>query len=151
MGVLLTIYIHYFPFTFSNIWLKNRLSDATETIVALVVSDNGKYLFGLFITLIHSYDYGVTYFWLTYLIWLTVCFNKISTGFVAITENKVTLNFVLFLRLYWIYYLKNMKTLFKSYWPFIKITYHLIFQTYDSKLALCFHSNHSFSSNKWQR
>ena len=43
-----------------------------------------------------------------------------------------------------------MKSLHESYWPFIYIIYHLLFQTFDFKLTLSWHRNHCRSSHKWQ-
>ena len=70
----------------------NQLSAATATGVAPVVSDKGQSLFVLYISFIHSYNYGVIYFLLAQFLSI-ICSNAISTNFSNITENKVSLFF----------------------------------------------------------
>ena len=65
---ILIISLHDFPFTFSNTWFENQINADTATIIAPVISENRQSYFVLFVALIHSYNYGVTYFWLTYYI-----------------------------------------------------------------------------------
>ena len=87
---LSTLFIIYF---FKHlIW--NQLSTTTATAVAPVINDNRKSLFVLFLSLIQSYYYGVTYIRLTSFVSSMVFLKKISTGFLAIITNKVDLFFV---------------------------------------------------------
>ena len=86
---LSTIFIISF---FKNlVW--NRLSAVNATYVVPVVSDNRQPWFVFFIVLIHSCNYISTYIQLTYFILSIVFLNTISTGFVVITEKKVSLSF----------------------------------------------------------
>ena len=67
----------------------HQLFPATATVVTPVGSDNGQSFLVLFLVLMHSYNYGAAYIKLTFFILSIFCSNKISTCFVAITEQKV--------------------------------------------------------------
>ena len=120
------------------IW--NRLSAAISTIVAIVVIYKGKSSLVLSIAFIHWCNYLVIYILSTYFILSNVLLNTVSTGFVYITAKKGGFQY-LFIWFYWFYFTKNTKSLFESYWPFIYIIHHFLFQTYDLKLALFCHCN----------
>ena len=136
LWVILAIYPHFFVPLFKHlVW--NRLSSATATVVAPVVTYKGQSLLVLSATLIQWYNYVVIYFWLTYFILSIVGLKTISTEFFAITANKVSLFFLfdqnLFLWFECFIILNNMKSLYESYWPYLYIIYHLFFQTSDLK------------------
>ena len=81
--------------------------------------------------------------------------NTISTGFVAIIANKVSLSFcfrakiISTIWLFWIFAM-DIKSLFESYWPIIYIIYHLMFQPSYWKTTLWYQCNPRCSSCKWQ-
>ena len=103
--------------------IQNQLSAATATVVTPVVSDKGRSSFVLFFAFIQWYDYVVVYFWLAYFILSIICLNTISTDFVTITENKVSLFSVFDERLFLCFdcFFEKMRSLDESYWPFIYI------------------------------
>ena len=74
---------------FKNL-IQNQLSATTATFVALVISINGKPPFFVVVSL-HLYNYDVTKFWLTSFILSIVFPNRISIGFISITENRISL------------------------------------------------------------
>ena len=79
--------------------------------------------------------------------------NKISSGFVSITENKVSLFFwerKLFLRFECFIIFIHINSLYESYWPFIYMIFNFIFQTSDYKSTFFCHCNHHCSSRKRQ-
>ena len=107
--VLLTIYKHYTLLPFSNIWFKNNYfcCHCILSVTAYSCYYSHKWqrqsLFVLFVVLLQSYDYGVTWFWLTTLILSTVLEHNIYR-LVFVTEKKIILSFLektLFLRFDW--------------------------------------------------
>ena len=72
------------------------------------------------VLLLHNYSHAITV--LHSLFYIINSFsNKISTGFVSTTENKVSIYFFLeqnlFLWFYWFYFLIYLKSLYESYLP----------------------------------
>ena len=67
--VLLTIHLHYLLFVL-KIWLK---INSPLPLQASLLSDYGESLFALFFALIHSWNYVVTYIWLTSFILSIFC------------------------------------------------------------------------------
>ena len=131
MFFILIIYLHDLIFTLSFILSQHQNNDTTATNVVSVVIDNMQSSFVLFVASIQSYNYGVTYFRLIYFILSIFCSNTISTCFVAISENEVSLFFVLerklFLRFDWFYFSIDLKSLYDSYLPLYTIFIIFIF------------------------
>ena len=74
--------------------------------------------------------------------------------FFSVTAKKVSLFFlwgnICFCYLNDIIISKHMKPLYDSYWPFIYIIFHFLFQPYYLKPTLHWHCNRRCSSKNWQ-
>ena len=94
----------------------------------------------MFVASLKSYNYGVTYVRLTSFILSIVFLDTISTGLVAMKENKSSVFFVFERNLFqwfdWFYFLIHLKSFYVSYWLFIYIKCWFLFQTYSPKQIL---------------
>ena len=78
---------------------QNSIFDDTGRIFIPVLSDIWKLTFALFLALMYSYHYGVTYIQLTSFHLSIMFSNTISTDFVSITSKKVSLFLIFYTNL----------------------------------------------------
>ena len=97
------------------------------------------------VLLLHNYSHAITV--LHSLFYIINSFsNKISTGFVSTTENKVSIYFFLeqnlFLWFYWFYFLIYLKSLYESYLP-LSILFLILFFNHPIRNQFYFLPLHS--------
>ena len=119
--------------------IRNWLLSVISNFVAPVVSEKCKSLFFFIDTLILLWC-CIDYIYLFYFIIRFIEHTKKGKFFLEKCVSAIWLFFI-----FSIY----MNSLYGSYWPFIYIISHLLFQKSDLRMTLWCHWNRRLSSHKW--